>query len=64
MVHATKVVTRAKDYGLSKPNLGKEPDPLGSLLHIEKPVAKPEVAPRIPREVLKHLRHNSNAQTA
>ena len=29
MVHATKVVTRVKDYGSSQPDLGKEPDPPG-----------------------------------
>ena len=27
MVRATKVVTRAKDYGSSQPDLGKEPAP-------------------------------------
>ena len=27
MVRATKVVTRAKDYGSSQPDLGKEPNP-------------------------------------
>ena len=49
MVHATKVVTHAKYYGSSQPDLGKEPDPPGSPLHIEKPVDKPEVAPHIPK---------------
>ena len=29
MVHAAKVVTRAKDYGSSQTNLGNEPDPPG-----------------------------------
>ena len=29
-VCAAKVVTRAKDYGLSQPSPGNEPDPLGS----------------------------------
>ena len=45
MVRATKVMTHVKDYGLSQPNPGKEPDPPGSPLRIEKPVDKPEVAP-------------------
>ena len=64
MVCAAKVVTLAKDYGSSQPNLGKEPDPLGSPLHIEKPVDKPEFAPCIPKGVLKSSRHNPNAQAA
>ena len=55
------VVTRAKDYGSSQPNPGKEPDPLGSPLHSEKPMDKPEAAPRIPKGVLKRSRHNTNA---
>ena len=41
MVRAAKVVTRAKDYGSSQPNPGKEPDPPRTRLHIEKPVDKP-----------------------
>ena len=61
MVHAAKVVTRAKDYGSSQPNPGKEPDPPGTPLRIEKPVDKPEVAPRIPKGFLKHSGHNPNA---
>ena len=64
MVRATKVVTRAKDYGSSQPNPGKEPDPPGTPLRIEKPVDKPEVAPRIPKGVLKHSGHNPNSQAA
>ena len=60
MVHATKVVTHAKDYGSSQPDLGKEPAPPESPLHIENPVDKPEVAPHIPKGVLKHSRHNPN----
>ena len=64
MVRATKVVTRAKDYGSSQPNPGKELDPLGTPLRIEKPVDKLEVAPRIPKGVLKHLGHNPNARAA
>ena len=62
MVHATKVVTHAKDYGSSQPDLGKEPAPPGSPLHIENPVDKPEVTPRIPKGVLKRSGHNPNAR--
>ena len=61
MVHATKVVTRAKDYGSSQPDLGKEPAPPKSPLRIKKPTGKPKVAPRIPKGVLKRSRHNPNA---
>ena len=61
MVRATKFVTHAKDYGSSQPSPGKEPDPPGSPLHIEKPVDKPETAPHIPKGVLKHSGHNPNA---
>ena len=53
MVRATKVVTHAKDYGLSQPDLGKEPTPPGNPLRIENHVDKPEVAPHIPKGVLK-----------
>ena len=61
MVRAAKVVTHAKDYGSSQPSPGKEPDPLGSPLCIEKPTDKPETAPRIPKGVLKRSGHNPNA---
>ena len=61
MVCTTKVVTHAKDYGLSQPDLGKEPAPPESPLRIEKLVDKPEVAPHIPKGVLKHTRHNPNS---
>ena len=61
MVRATKVVTRAKDYGSSQPNLGKEPGPPGTPLRIEKPVDKPEAAPHITKGVLKRLGHNPNS---
>ena len=61
MVRAVKVVTHAKDYGSSQPSPGKEPDPLGSPLHIEKSMDKPETAPHIPKAVLKRSRHNPNA---
>ena len=62
MVRAMKVMTRAKDYGSSQPNLEKEPDPPGTPLRIEKPVDKPEVAPHIPKGFLKRLGHNPNAR--
>ena len=64
MVRAAKVVTHAKDYGSSQPSPGKEPDPPGTPLHIEKPVDKPEAAPRIPKGFLKRLGHNPNARAA
>ena len=64
MVRVAKVVTRAKDYGSSQPSPGKEPDPPGSPLRIEKPMDKPETAPRIPKGVLKRLGHNPNARAA
>ena len=64
MVHATKVVTRAKDYGSSQPDLGKEPPPTESPLHIENPTDKPEIAPRIPKGVRKCSGHNPNARAA
>ena len=62
MVHATKVVTRAKDYGSSQTDIGKEPPPIESPLRIEKPVDKLEVAPHIPKGVLKHSGYNPSAQ--
>ena len=64
MVHATKVVTHVKYYGSSQPSPGKETDPQGSPLRIEKPVDKPEATPRIPKGVLKRLGHNPNARAA
>ena len=64
MVYAAKVVTHAKYYSSSQPSLGKEPDPLGSPLHIEKPMDKPETTPHIPKGVLKHSGHNPNARGA
>ena len=54
MVCATKVVTRVKDYGLSQPNLGKEPAPPKSPLLIENPMDKVESPPHIPKGFLKH----------
>ena len=56
-----KVVTDVKYYSSSQPNPGKEPDPLGSPLRIEKPTDKPETAPHIPKGVLKRSGHNPNA---
>ena len=64
MVRAAKVVTHAKDYGSSQLNLGKEPAPPKSPLHIEKPMDKPEVTPHIPKGFLKCLGHNPNSQAA
>ena len=63
MVCATKVVTHAKDYGSSQPSPGKEPDPSGSPLRIEKPMDKPDTTPHIPKGVLKPSGHNPNAQS-
>ena len=62
MVRATKVVTCAKDYGSSQPELGKEPPPTESPLRIENPMDKPEVAPRIPKGFLKRSGKNPNAR--
>ena len=62
MVRAAKVVTHAKDYGSSQPSPGKEPDPPGTPLRIEKPVDKPEAAPRIPKGVLKRSMRNPNTR--
>ena len=64
MVRATKVVTHAKYYGSSQLDLGKEPPPTKSPLHIENPTDKPEVTPHIPKGVLKHSGHNPNARAA
>ena len=70
MVRAAKFVTHVKDYTSSQPGPGKEPDPPGTPLRIEKPVDKPvdkpadktEAAPRIPKGVLKRSGHNPNAR--
>ena len=64
MVKYTSVVMRAKYYGSSQPNLGKEPAPLETSLRIEKPTDKPEVPPHIPKGVLKRSGHNPNARSA
>ena len=60
MVNATNVVMRAKDYGSSQSDLQREPAPPESSLRIE----NPEVSPRIPKGVLKCLRHNPNARAS
>ena len=62
MVCIAKVVTCAKDYGSSQSDLGKEPAPPKSPLHIENPMDKIDVAPHIPKGVLKHSGHNPNAR--
>ena len=64
MFRAVKVVTRAKYYTSSQPSPSKEPDPLGSPLHIKKPMDKPKTAPCIPKGFLKCSGHNPNAQAA
>ena len=56
MVKDTSVMTRAKDYGSSQLDLGKEPAPPESSLWIESPTDKPEAMPRIPKGVLITLR--------
>ena len=62
MVRAAKLVTHVKDYGSSQPCPGKELDPPGYPLCIEKPMDKPEATPRIPKGILKRSGHNPNAQ--
>ena len=62
MVKDTNVVTHAKEYGTSQPELRKEPAPPESSLQIEKPMYKPEAPPCIPKGVLKRLGHNPNAR--
>ena len=64
MVRAAKFVTRAKYFSSSQPSPGKELDPPGTPLRIEKPADKPEATPRIPKGVLKHSGHNPNARAA
>ena len=64
MAKATSVVMRAKDYGSSQPNLGKEPSPPKSPLRIEKPMDKPKAPPHIPKVLLKHLGNNPNSRDA
>ena len=62
MVNYKNVVMLSKDYGTSQPDLGKEPAPLESPLHIGNPMDKPNIAPRIPKGVLKHSGHNPNSR--
>ena len=64
MVQVVKVVTHVKDYGSSQPSPGKDPDPPGSPLCIEKPTDKPEAAPRIPKGFLKRSGHNPSARAS
>ena len=64
MVCAVKVVTCGKDYSSSQPSPGKEPDPLGTPLHIEKPMDKPEATPHIPKGFLNRSGHNPNSRAA
>ena len=64
MVRAAKVVARAKDYGSSQLDLGKENSPPKSPLRIENPMDKAEAPPRIPKGVLKCLGNNPNARAA
>ena len=61
MVHATKFVTHAKYYGSSQPDLGKELAPPEIPLHIENPMNKTEIVPRIHKGFLKCSGHNPNA---
>ena len=60
MMSAANVVNHLKDYGLSQPNLGKEPQPPEISLQID----KPEVVPHIPNGFLKHSRHNPNSRAS
>ena len=61
-MRATKVVTHVKYYGSSQSDIGKEPAPPESPLRIENPMDKPEIAPCIPKGVLKRSGHNPNAR--
>ena len=64
MVCATKVVTCAKVYGSSQPDLGKEPAPPKISLCIQKPSDNLESLPHIPKGLLKHSGNNPNALAA
>ena len=61
MMSAAKVVTHMADYGLSQPDLGKEPSPPEIPLRIENPMDKPEAPPCIPKGFLKRLGKNTNS---
>ena len=60
MMSAANVVTHTKYYGPSQPNMGEEPAPPESPLHID----KLEAIPHIPKGVLKRLGHNPNARSS
>ena len=64
MTSAENVLMQEKDYGLSQPNLVKEPTPPKVPLHVENFVDKPEVTPHITKGVLKCSGHNPNAQAS
>ena len=64
MMVVENFVTHAEDYGMLQLDLGKQPAPLESPLHIENPGDKPEAPPRIPKGVLKHSGHSPNSQVA
>ena len=57
MMSVANIVMRAKYYGSSQPNVGKETTPLEVPLNIN----KHEVIHRIPKRVLKYSGHNPNA---
>ena len=61
MMSTENVVTRARYYGSSQSDLGKELAPPEVPLHIDKPINMPEVSPHIPKGVLKISGHNPNA---
>ena len=52
MVCTAKVVTHAKYYGSSQPELGEEPSPPKIPLRIEKPTDKPKAPPHIQGTIL------------
>ena len=58
MMSDSYVVTHSQDYGLSQPNMGKEPTTTGIPLHID----KLEFIHCIPKGFLKHSGHNPNSR--
>ena len=64
MTSAENVLMQEKDYGLSQPNLVKEPTPPKVPLHVENFFDKPEVTPHITKGVLKCSGHNPNARAS
>ena len=64
MMSAKNVVTHYKDYGMSQLNLGKEPAPPESPLHIEKHRDKLEAPPCNSKWVLNRLGHNPNSKAS